>query len=109
MTPVRIGIERGAVIVNDATLSYAASDIVCIDVDCTTKRPTYDGTITGGGEPPAVCLGADAGTLFTDEEWSRVDTTVVTFKDYRGWRVFAAEVSKYTVHVVLVKPAKEAK
>lgn len=94
---------QGPVRVNAAHIHKAREDVVCIYIDMHSKYAVVDCSISGEGDPPAIFMSANKRTLHVDESKSMDESTCIEFTDYPGWRVFAADVSRYAVAVCLVR------
>lgn len=97
---VRIEVQEGAPLVNHAWLH--AKNMVAIYIDMRSKRCDV---LTTGSDCgiPMVMLWAGDDALHLDETKPRNMPTVISFPDYRGWDVFSAECSRYTLSVCLIK------
>ena len=98
---VNIDIRKGCIIVNTATMVFYCDTVALISVDLTSKYAVINGCIEGGGDGPSILLSKDSDTIQTDdllEEDSQIE-----FKDFVGYGVFSATVTKYTLNVCLVK------
>lgn len=92
---------KGAVIVYRAHYHKRAGDVELVYIDCGSKYPRIGAYGIGTSEDaPGFFLEADEDTLHTS---SSSKDTYVEFPDHVGWRIFAADVEKYTVSVALYK------
>lgn len=96
-------IVEGEVRVNHGQLLHRHAGIVAYQFDLATKRAQVEGSGQDSREVPQLMLGAGRDTLHTDESKSGIGT-VIEFPAHPGFRVFAAEVRRYTLNVCLVKP-----
>lgn len=97
MTTLKV--TPGSIIVNSAYIHKAAGGIACIYVDLHSKYAEV-GCVGGGGEePPLISLGRGKRTRFYSR---RKSDTIVEFVDFKGWKVFACEMGRYTLAVCLV-------
>lgn len=103
---LNLNISNGEVLVNHRHVRIHHSNVVCLEVDLATKYAEiacYDYNVE---EVPTIFLTAGVDALHIDPK-QEGRWTGVSFKDYAGWDVFAAEVSRYTLRVTLTK-SKEA-
>jgi hypothetical protein len=85
---------------NDAILLREGDGIAAIEVDMRTKRADV-GSFGSEDGVPNLHLHANEYSLYTDTD--HTGWTDVAFPDYKGWDIFAASVSKYTLSVCLVR------
>lgn len=97
--------QQGAVIVNGACVmrECEAAGIACISVDLRSKRAQISGVCGDLEGTPELMLSATAETLHLDETKDRESETLIGFNDFKGWRVFACDLSRYTLSVCLVR------
>lgn len=95
-----IKVTRGAVSVNEAHIHREGPGVVAIYLDLNSKRA--DILCTGSNGFPSVTLGANNETLHLDETKDPESLTEVEFTGYPGWRVFSADLARYTLAVCLV-------
>lgn len=99
MTTLKI--RPGAVRVSHGHVNRQAGSIVCLIIDLKTKRAAVAGS--DQGDYPGVALEATEASLYVNKRVPRDQETVIEFRDFPGWRVFAAEAGKYLVRVVLTR------
>jgi hypothetical protein len=95
--------QQGAVIVNGAIVVRESPDIACISVDLRSKRAQISGVCGDLEGTPELMLSASAETLHLDETKAMDEETLIGFPEFNGWRVFAADLSRYTLSVCLVR------
>lgn len=100
LTMTTLKIRPGAVRVSHGHVDRRSEAIVCLIVDLKTKRAAVAGSEQG--DYPGVSLEATEDSLYLAKNVPRDRETVIEFRDFPGWRVFAAEGGKNLIRVVLV-------
>ncbi len=96
--------QQGAVRVNEATIFAESERIACVSIDLHSRYAKIGCSIRDHEGTHALSLHADEGTMNIDESCDREAQTVVTFKEFVGWTMFAVESpARYTLRVVFVK------
>jgi len=96
--------QQGEVIVNDGIVYRKYDDIVALEIDLHSKHAEISAT---GGSPDGetIILEANENTMHINkmegEIWEKY--TILKFPDYRGWTLFASELSRYTLYVVFTR------
>jgi hypothetical protein len=103
--PVTISIaHQGAVRVGGGGYVHRGADgIACIYVDMDSKYAEI-AMHSGGLNYPRAWLMAGDSTLHLDNDRPRDDMTEIAFPDYPGWSIFAIDICRYTLSVVLLSP-----
>lgn len=104
MNPVRtrIKVRKGAAKVNHAHIMSKGRNCALIAVDMNSKRCEINATGGSDEDGPSIFIGANEHSLNLDESRRNVPTSVY-FKDFVGWSIFCAEISRYTAYVALIK------
>lgn len=103
--PVKVEVHRqGAPVANvdTAYLHAGGGDCVAIYVDMHSK---YCNVLTSGSVRgvPSVDIFAAEGARFLDNTKDAHEWTTLAFPEYKGWRVFGADIARYTLAVTLTK------
>ena len=93
----------GGPVVNSAMELRRGPGVVAISVDLRTKYCEVEACCGGSEEPPSIYIGATGRSLRADHEPERTGSTEIIFPEFVGWSVWAAEVSRYTLAVCLIK------
>jgi len=104
----RVIYRQGAIKVNACSVVALASNIACLTLDLGSKYALLADTDEGNrhDSSPQIWLGANEHTLNTVKN-KRERFTIVTLPEFKGWKFFpGASVSRYTVYLTLIKPAK---
>ncbi len=78
-----------------------SKDSVLLSVDMHSKHCETAGWYSSDDGQPVIVIGRTAHSLNLNQSAS-VDTDVL-FSEYKGWDIFLAEITKYTLRVCLVK------
>lgn len=99
-TPIKV--RKGEIICDrkEAVIMARYKNFAVLIVDLKSKYAQVCGSSVD--KSCAVILEATKDTIFTDIEMNGC-LTEIGFPEFVGWRVFAAEVSKYTMKVCLMK------
>lgn len=107
---IKLNIVQGAVDVNSGAIVNQSEDIVCIVIDLRTKRAecnSYFTDIDNGLSVPGVMLVSNENTIHLNCNHDANAPTLVYFPQFAdsagSWSVFMAEVTRYTLKVVLTK------
>lgn len=95
-------IHQGCVKVNGGYIQEDSSNIACLYVDLGTKYAEIDATATYD-ERVDIFLSATELSMHLLEGKDEYDRTVVSFPEYKGWKLFAADIHRYTLAVCLIK------
>jgi hypothetical protein len=103
MNAIKVEIDEGAVLINNAFLCKKSKGIHCIEIDLTSKYAEVIG-YQQGSDGVAISFGAGEHTLHTSKTCETSELTLIKFPTYKGWRVFSlSPVARYTCRVVLIK------
>jgi hypothetical protein len=108
MKPVKIMVDvQGGPCVNEGWVIAQGDDLAAIEIDLLTKRCVVECTACipygeTGQLIPSVVIGADENTLHIDEDL-RDSPTHIVFPEYAGWRVWAADIARYTLSLCLIR------
>lgn len=106
MTPIPVKIiEQGAPVVHDdsAYISHRGENIAAIVIDLASKRCEFFGE--DDGEKCLLYISTTEDSLHLKEESSREVMTLIELPEFAGWRVFLANICKYTLRVCVVREA----
>lgn len=96
--------HHGCVKVNHAIIIKEYPDLVTIGVDLSSKRAEIESYWYEGDDLDGIALGSNPETLYLVKGVSKDKRTVIEFPKYRKyWRVFSADISRYTLNVCLIK------
>ncbi len=98
-TKIKI-LNKGAIISNYAYIQMQSENIVAIGIDLKSKYPDSIGI--GEDGMPCVSLFDGEDTLYIDNKLKGIGTTI-GFPEFKGWAVWTAHCSKYTVYICLIK------
>jgi hypothetical protein len=98
----KIEVIKGIVKVNRAIIYKKGRNVCAIIVDLNTKWGTVE-AYGGDDGCPLICVGADEGTLHADRRFSKDHYTQIILKDFKGWNVFDAGITKYSLHICLTR------
>jgi hypothetical protein len=101
-------VQQGPMRINHAIVCERGENVVAIVVDMASKRGAVCGEISDEDGVPAVMIEANEHSLHLDEKADTRLDTMVAFPAFKGWRVWCADVSKYSVYVCLVRRDSEA-
>jgi hypothetical protein len=105
LVPIEIR-RQGRPIVNAESAYIAAGGVGCaaIYIDMRSKRCEVFGTGSDFDDVPTVDVEAVEGSLHLDESKEPEEWTEIAFPTYKGWRVFSASASRYTLAICLIAP-----
>lgn len=96
---VNINIQ-GQPIINYAFIHKKSDGLVAIAVDMTSKRCEI--VATGSNDNvPVVCVEPTEDSLYLGDAEQSI--TEIEFPEYEGWDIWAADASKYSICLCLVK------
>lgn len=95
--------DPGAMLVNMAYAIAKGKRVIAIAVDLHSKRGNVGGYWGSGDNGPGVEIYPSKESLHLDETKPRDSRTTIYFPEFKGWDVWAAEISKYTLAVCLIK------
>lgn len=95
-------IRQGKPIVNAAILWKNSNNMKLISVDLKSKYCEVMATSTD--KFPEICITTNENSLYLLKR--RGDTTIIGFPEFKGWTCIMAEISKYTLLALLIKPTK---
>lgn len=101
--PMRVTLQ-GAVEVNFAVVKRDYGDCLLAYVDLHSKHAILDCVGSSDVDGPILYLVADENTQNIDEKKPRDSVTVIEFHEHKRWRVFCANISRYTISITLVAP-----
>ena len=86
--------QKGNVKINHALIYYKSEDVAIILIDCKEKRIQIQGTSNcDSGDTLAV----SQNDLDDSKLWK-----IFSFPEFKHWKIFLHEVSKYTLKITLV-------
>jgi hypothetical protein len=97
--------HQGGPLVNDNNIACVVAEgdnFVAFEIDMQTKRAIVLGSGCDEDEQPSLHLGIDENSVHFSEGERDQDTEIL-FKNYPNYRVFAAEINRYTLKVCLFK------
>ena len=102
ITQTRI-LHQGAMLINRSLVYERSKNICAIIVDMKSKRGDIlcDGSHDDGS--PTIAVESVKSSVHLNPKTSADDPTEIAFTDFKGWTVWSATVSKYTIYVCLVK------
>lgn len=104
--PVKIKVAvQGGPVLNDGMVMAVGPNVVAIEVDMKSKRCEVAAHTETWTHVPELWISGD-NALHLKKGCER-ELTAVTFPEYRGWQVFLAEISRYTLRVCLVRREKQ--
>ena len=93
--------RQGGPVVNGGHVIARGENVVAVEVDMKSKRcAVLTDSLADDGAPVIWLDGEGALHLMPGAE---KEETEVAFPEYKGWRVFVAEVCRYTLRVCLVR------
>lgn len=93
--------KQGGPIINGGYVAAVGENVVAIEIDMKSKRCEVMGeSATEEGEPVIWIEGTNALYLKKGHE---KEETRVAFPDYKGWRIFSAQICRYTFRVCFVR------
>ena len=95
----------GEIIVNDAHIFGGNGSAVALVIDLKSKYARFLSDEIDWDGVPCVDLVADEETLKVDEKRKGMPTHL-RLMGYRGWKIFQADVSRYTLRVTLLKDSR---
>lgn len=96
-TPIEIK-AQGAPRINAALVHARGETCALLSVDLHSK---YCQVLSWGGE--SVFVGASERSLHLDESQPREAPTEIAFPEFAGWRVWCADLGRYTLSLALIK------
>ena len=88
---------------NDSRLLKSGGGFAAITIDLDSKYACCSGYSTSDNNGPTIFLDSDENTLHTNKvSEGQIETTLLTFPEYKGWNVFNCDVSRYTVLLTLI-------
>lgn len=99
--PVYSVTRQGPFVVSDFPV-YKVKKLEGIIIDCVTKRGEI--TCFSGSEKnvPGLMVELTVDSVHYDKK-SKEPWTHIEFPKYKGWNIFSAEISRYSLHVVFWK------
>lgn len=98
-TPIEIEIE-GEVIVNHAHILYKTKCVALILLDTKTKWCKVDGHLSGENDTvPSISISKTKKSTSFDPKHKR--STIIAFKGFEGWEIFATNNGRYTTKICL--------
>lgn len=97
-------VTQGAPRVNAGEIVGRGPDVIALSIDLHSKRCAVEAISAEDDGSPTLYLNGE-GALHLHPEHAATEPTLLNLPDYPGWRVFAADISRYTLNVCLVKPA----
>lgn len=95
-------IKQGGPVLNGGFVTACGPDIVAISIDMQSKRCCDLAYSQQDDGTPAIIILADKYSLYL-KEGLEDQHTEIAFPEYTGFRVFLANVSRYTLDVCLVR------
>jgi hypothetical protein len=96
---LRIG-HQGAMVINDAFIVGAGDNVLAVEVDMNSKYGCLGSFGSDNGGPMVyVCATEETIGIHGDRD----EPTRVSFPGLKGWGVFAARLSKYTISICFTK------
>lgn len=95
-------IHQGCIKVNGGYIKEDSSNIVCLYVNLVTKYAEIGATANYDGRVD-IFLSPTEQSIHLLEGKEEFDWTVISFPEYKGWKLFAADIYRYTLAVCLVK------
>ena len=94
-------LDQGCVKVNDGYVVKKCENIVAISVDLDTKYAEI--LMSSNHNNIELYLCATDTTLNLLEDKDKDSSTAISFPHYKGWKLFAADIHRYTLAVCLIK------
>jgi hypothetical protein len=94
--------EQGAPVLNRAWIVQDATWIVALEIDLRSKHCAI-AAYSGDDKTETIWLGTTEESLHLHQRKKRDALTGVTFPRWADWEIFAADISRYTLRVCLVK------
>lgn len=99
--------EQGAPIVNSAVIVEAIAGMVAIQIDLRSKYCEVGQNYDENGEC-GIYIYANENSVSLNEKFSIHNPTIITFPDYKNWKVFiAGNAGKYTMRLCLLREPEE--
>lgn len=93
--------KQGGIILNEGcTIIAECTSVKAVCIDMKSKRGMIAGY--GNGEYPSLYLIGIEGSLKLKNGFENVET-IIEFPDLKGWNIFSANVSRYTVSICFLK------
>ena len=93
-------IHQGSVVVNNAFIINQSENVIALIVDLASKWAHIDSYFSGP-DVRGISLGASGNTSYPHK--TKFGTTEITFPKFKGYDIFCANISKYTLSVCLLK------
>ncbi len=95
---------QGAPIVNPGvTYLKKYSDVVVLEVDLKSKWCDILAHSVSENNCPVIIVYANERSINLNKEVDRRMSTNIEFPEYKGWSIFLAEITRYTLRVCLIK------
>ena len=98
----KITIEnQGQPLVNCAVIHRRGDGVVAILIDLHSKNCDILCYGSGGDSCPTLTISANEKSLYLNAN-SKDSTTTIRFDEFRGWSIWASEISRYSIMLCLV-------
>ncbi len=97
---------QGAILVNYAYVHEWGNDVCAIAVDMRSKRGEIISDGCDDDNLPMVIVEAVEESVHLKRGVDRMAPTVIVFPQFKGWTVWASNISKYTIYICLVNIKK---
>lgn len=96
--------HQGAPLINThITCMKRYSDVIVLVVDLKSKHCGVMAHSVGDDSCPAIIICANQRSLHLNEEVNSYEPTDIEFPEYKGWDIFLAEITRYTLRICLIK------
>lgn len=105
MPAVKINVRmQGGIRVNSGFILEKSNSVVAIGIDMASKRGDVTGIISEDNIP-GLLLDANEASLHL-QNGKENESTEISFPQYKGWEVYCASISRYTLKICLIKIKK---
>lgn len=94
---------QGAVVINNGYVRAKNKDMAALEFDMRSKYAEMILYHSDDAGRPSIMMQAGEDTLHLDTTKPRDMPTVITIQGFKGWDVYMAECSRYTLRVVLIR------
>jgi len=91
---------QGCLVVNRAYVIGRGDNVVALNIDMKSKRGQIEG-VAGSDKHHALIIARVEDTC--DEHPTAKGWTILSFPEFKGWRIWTATISRYTLAICLIK------
>lgn len=94
--------NQGSPVINSGYIEHQSERAAVISIDLRSKHCYVFGTGSNFDDAPLIDISASDSSLHLMDGVAVDALTEITFPDYKGWKVWCASLSRYTLNVCLV-------